>query len=277
MKKLLIVLLFVGMLIPAVSAEILYDENFDEYEFTGGRTVWEIQPPGSGSAWVDRFIVDDIAKLQDLQYIAVEFDRYFSFSGLNEGINHITYTTSFDSTPKQATVETTYYRDIFGNIIHSKHIFYFPDWDIGDATGQATITIPETPVGTGTIVFQEGDSPVRLNINIRSGKTIITVASGKTFNNHLLVSDNKRLNNLNVKLTRNIDGKSSASTLTVYNGSEIIYNDYSSRDIDENFLLDRVSLITLANGDKIYEYPIGYTVTPDDPKVIVYIKNSQIQ
>ena len=281
MKKVMIIaLILVGaLLIPAVSAEVLYDEKFDEYEFTGGRTVSEVKY-GGAPGYLKHLKVDDIAKLQDLQYIALDFDRYINFGYLDEGTNEITYTTSYDSTEKQATVQTTYYRNLLGNVIHSRHIFYFPDWDIGSATGSANINIPRADVNINTLLSEEGDSPVLLGENVAggpvNGKNTVTVASGKIFKNNLLVSENKRLNNLNVKLTRIIDGKPSVSTLTVYNGSEVVYNDYSSRNVDEDFLLDRTTLITLTNGDKIYEYPIGDIVTsPTTDFVTVYVRNSQ--
>src|SRR5690606_12816931 len=117
--------------------------------------VLEVASTGGGGASFTTFIVDDISKLQDLQYIALEFDRPRPIGNLGEGINEITYTTSYDSTPKHATVETTYYRNILGDIIHSKHIFYFPDWDIGDATGQAYINIPQTQISYGSLISEE--------------------------------------------------------------------------------------------------------------------------
>src|SRR5690606_22730652 len=139
MKKLFIVLLVVGLLIPAVSAEIIYDEYFDEYEFTGGRTVSQGESIGR-NIYFGELHVTDIADLQELQYIALDWDGHFVITAnWPEGTHEITYTTSYNSTPKPAILRTTYYRNLLGNVIHVKNIFYFHDWDIGTASGSAVI------------------------------------------------------------------------------------------------------------------------------------------
>ncbi len=272
MKKLFIVLLFVGLLIPAVSAEVLYDETIAYYQFTGGSGKGYHYAPDSGFSGGGSYknlVFPQIQNQQDLGYIVIDTAATTLHP---EGVTTFTYTLG-DKT-NEARMHVKYLKNVLGVHTGTRYTLFFDNWDVYGLTGTYTV---ETPIfySTGRNYANKftGDSPVYVGGRAVSSYKI-TCVSGINFKNHIRITENNGA--LVVTLNRIIDGLTSASTLNVYDSDNLIYTDTAPVDVTEHFLTRNVTKIDIVSVDRTFTYPISPATTqPDDSTVTVYIKNSQ--
>ncbi|MDD4389119.1 MAG: carboxypeptidase-like regulatory domain-containing protein, partial [Bacilli bacterium] len=275
MKKLIIVLLFVGLLIPAVSAEILYDEYISDYSFTGAsyEVVGGISYQGGNI--MNGLEFPDITKCNDISYIVVE-GKYGSY--LDEGQHLVEYWFTDDTeNRKTAKIYIDHIRNILGSITSTKATIFLYDWEIGDRVGRNEIEFSELILSGNRYYAPSRPSGMPVYVKSTDNKFPnhkVTISCGQYTQNHITIESTDY--DYIIELRRVISGKAYRTNLVAYKDSEEVYFDGSNSDKTCYFLhnqIDEIKLITLS---ETHSYPLSTSTSPtEDPTVTVYIKNSQ--
>lgn len=282
MKKIslaLIMLIIVGICIPAVSAETIIDEEFAFYEDTGG-TYNTLAATYSGSEYprFNTFEFKNIENHPDLAYVAVLVKPDQRSSLPADGVYEFTYTGLNGTKTGRYHVEKS--RNLLGIIISYRYVIFFDDWDIGTQTGAVNIKISEplyssrgrTPTGNLNPVINIRTS---YNNQYESEPYTITIASTVTWKNRIIVNDDIS-GSYAIDLQRIYGSKSCASTIDILKGSDIKFTEGSSDDFWTMYPKNEIDLIKITALGQVYNVPLGSSGDTDTPSAVtVYIRNSQ--
>ncbi len=278
-------LLLITLFVPAVSAEILIDEDFDYYlDSSGSYSV--TSGGGTTTDTQTHLYINKIEEHPTVNYIAVYTTGGSSYPA--KGRYDVTYT--LDSVTKPGVVYIDHSTNALGQIVGARCTFFPYEWDIGTKTGPKIITVNKTfgshtvsggsyypttgLVGAYTVRHEGLTKVMRPN-----GQMTFTIVSYKDFYNHLTV-DNDDLNTYNVQLTRaNAEGTRYISTFTALNNDSAIFSDSTATDLNLYFAdweIDRVSIDTGVGGIFVRE------LSGDDSSggisaasLTVYVQSSQ--
>lgn len=251
-------------LVPAVSATILYDEEIDDYVFTG--ESYKIADPGGhlfSTNKVDKIVFKDITQYNSLSYIAIDIVPQEFVSAYPDGTHHLEYWyTSNPSVkyPLTATITTTY--NLLGQRTNIRIQLFFPEWDIGSLTGTQTIQfsnslynctryVPGSPASSKNVYVGGGNLPSHT----------FTISSGKWTKNHITISDNGY--DYTINLQRVFGDQHFKSDLVVKLGDTIRYSDSGSNDLELKFIHSEIDLVELSTLVKTRLYPLDDT--PGEP------------
>ena len=196
MKKVMIIaLILVGaLLIPAVSASAIIDENINTYVFTGWQMPYKEEVYfKTGSVVFDRLYFKDITKANDISYIVVECEQgpnTNDWVSLPEGVHPMEYTLNGVNNTGTIHVYKSY--NFLGKLTHQKVTFFFDNWNIGMLIGPQTVTftpaIGDISTHRGGTFYPTGDSIVELpHYSLRSFPYKITTSCGKLFKQHITI------------------------------------------------------------------------------------------
>lgn len=283
MKKIflaLIILIIVGICIPAVSAGTIIDEDLYYSGDTSVSSGAVTATPVGSIRQFDRLHLTNVELRQNLYYVGTTIESDVKPGGMREGRNVVSYT--FNGYTDTAIVYYTLHRNLLGTVTHTQILVFFDNWDADGLTGTHKIQF-NTPIFNNLQGYPGEDAPNAYWRggtfgDIKNSRVVGTVVTSTTeFKNHLLVEADDTF--YNIKLTRNIDGKAYLSRCEFLKDETTVNYNEGTTDLDVLYLKSDISDIRVISGDKVYAYPLGTIDTPDDPDedptVTVYIKNSQ--
>jgi hypothetical protein len=277
-------ILIVSILTGTTSASLILSENPSQYIDTGGQSIVSGTGQYSEDLYANRIILTDIERARILNYIA--FDVKGSYGSVHpEGSAGFTY-----SLPNGHTGEGVCYvdhsRNVLGQITATRYTLFFYDWDIGELTGEQTITINRTFATlrryyANINVINDGDSFAFLSDSdsirapIGAATYISTVSAGAFWQNKLTVESVYDGLDYQINLQRVFDNVNYGSTLTINGPIGTLHSSKGVNDISLLYPADSVTNISIENPvGKIFTYPIGSS-DPTSPAVTIYVRNSQ--
>lgn len=274
--------MLIAAAIPAVSAETLYDETLESYEFTGGQSSFSSVNFYSQNIFpLDRLVFREIQKCNDISYIVVESPHKKGnpdWCPLTPGNHEMTYTLgSYTGT---GTINVYKSKNAFGQITNTRITLYFDDWNIGTLTGQQTVyftpSLGNAEIHSSITQGESGDSPVIISNRLNEFPYKITVSCGNHFVNELRIDKFDDGNSIRLIVNRQYGAKSFASNVIVYDGeSNLIYNDASAVNLEQVFLSQSVGSVVLQGGGHTWNYPLVSSSPSTSSPVTVYVRNSQ--
>ncbi len=257
---LLISLLVVGALfVPAVSAEIIINEEMQEFAATAVRealrTVDSYQ--GFETGYANTFDIAHIENYTYLNYIDVivtkrGYEKWIS--ALPDGLTVMTYT--LEGRTEEMRVYTTSYKDVFGTITGYKYTLFPQNWDVQGLYGAKRFTLSE-PLITTQARFKSTVLPTYSNIRMLNSyvNAEILITGSKQWANNLIVSEVDGL--YTIKLVRNNE-RPNPSKISLYNADDIVYfANNANNDIELFEPKERCKKIVIESGTKTYTYDLG--------------------
>lgn len=260
---LLISLLIVGVLfIPAVSAEIIIDEEIIDWEDTGGTRSMSDKPTQFKTSPLNRITFAHIEHHSDTKYVIVTI----SGNVAPEGRYEITYNLNGKDRP--AVKHVIHHRNLLGTVTATRFEIFFDEWDIGFLTGSKSIILSEPFLTVGTHDSIGTSTNDLVWLRPENGKMMrlsytMTVVSVREWKNHLTVKDYP-INAYEISLEREIDNKAYASTITLLKDGVTKYSNGDSRNINLVYLKNEINGITLNSGVQTYTWNLT-TSTPEEP------------
>ena len=290
MKKIslaLIILIIVGICIPAVSAEPIIDETFEidldtsySHSFPRAAVVYQQLDVNKIRFWH----IEDYTQMYYIDIVAYPHSTGSWYTGafLDEGRYETTYTLGGQT--KDAVIYVTKVRDILGTVTSAKFTIFFDDWDIGYLVGAQDVTL-------GTVLFHSASTyapesksdTIQLygssytNNNGVMAKYDLLVTSALTWKNHLDVSlnDDKAYE---ISLNRNLLLRSSPSTITGYQDGDIVFTNQSGADFSTVIGQAQINMINVSAPSEAFVFSRSLDIggdASDNNSVTVYIRNSQ--
>lgn len=252
----LLVLLTV-CLAPTASGAVLYDEEIDDYIFTGGSYTITASSFLYGTRSLNSITFADIGTVTDLSYIVVDIKPYEATSYFKEGSHSLTYT--FDNLPDKSyplTATVTYDHNLLGDITDIRVSLFFPEWEIRDLTGKQRITFsnsiynctayaPNTPAASETAYIGDGSFP----------RHTFTISCGQWTKNHITLEENR--GNLIVNLQRVYGNQHFPSDLEVWGSDNLLFSNSGSDNQTQYFIKTMVNNVTLKTLSQVRVYPIA--------------------
>ena len=253
---LLISLLIVGALfVPAVSAEIIIDEEPVIYEDTGG-TVRISGTTRFTDMDFNRIRLESVELRPIIPYIAITVENKAApiVKTLHaEGVYNITYTAMGQTKPARMYVE--YSKNFLGSITHARYLIFFDDWDTTGYVGSQYIKLSE-PLWDGAADTQNSVTSSLACVGSLSGGRrpaapfSITVVSLNDWKNRLIVTDDIP-NSYQVNLQRVYDGVTYPSEITILKGDSTVFYQASSDDFMTVYVKSEMDSIKLKVGSHI--------------------------
>lgn len=289
MKKVMIIaLILVGLLlIPAVSAEVIIDQEMVEFEDTGGTISASKSTHYGANGYVNKIYLKNIQDVTDLHYIIFTIDGYdgdapesyvFPHKG-EEGSWPVSFTLggqAFDT-----TLYKTYQRNYLGTITATRYAIYFDEWDIGTLTGTQYLLFTDAffwttcdrniPMPTNNLIWLDGTA----NKKFMDYAYTITISCVKDWKNRLTVTSTA--GGYDVVLQRQYGAINHASRLTALKNDASVYYQERATDFRSVFATSEIDTIKIssASTDYLWLLDIEGTEDPDTSTVTVYVKNSQ--
>ncbi len=267
---LLISLLIVGIFVPAVSAEIIIDEQLREYVDTSSTANLECGGNYCGGhPRILRFKA--IENYPELSYIVVDIPNAGPYD-VPLGRSEFTY--YFNGKNRPGVIYKSQSTNFLGVITNCKLTLFLNDWDIGELSGPQTIELPfykdrDYWVGTAkstktTPVYLHAEGYTKYGI---TGTTTYTVASSIPWKNDIKVSNtSNEISGYDITLTRTIDDKPYTSTLEISKNSDLIYFSNYHGTFEELWFpkTDINNIAITSPSGQIYSYLLDGD-TPGDP------------
>jgi len=289
---LLISLLIVGIFVPAVSADICYDEDITYYIDSSSKKNEVFTGLDRSDYLPNHLVFTDIVAYHTLSYIIVDCNGHFQ-PQMDTGRHEFEY--DFNGQTRPGVVYKSVNTNLLGTITSTRLTIFLNEWDIGNLSGTQCIELPFITKKQTTYIILKGDPPHTVYLaSVGSGggpitgvKAHYTVASATFWKNHILIENTsgpEGYDGYEITLSRTVDGTAYTSTIKIFkddiavntnfgHGSE--FNTwYPSEDIDK--------VVVISPFDSTYTYLLTGTTDPTDPTdptdltdLIVYIKNSQ--
>ncbi|MFA5408900.1 MAG: carboxypeptidase-like regulatory domain-containing protein, partial [Bacilli bacterium] len=273
--------------VPAVSAEVILDQEMAEFEDTGGTISVSKSSHSGANSYVNKIYLKNIQDVTDLHYIIFTIDgndgaalSTFPFTHKGEsGSWPVSFTLggqAFD-----ATLYKTYQRNYLGTITATRYAIYFDEWDIGTLTGTQYLQFTEPffwttadsyiPMPTNDLIWLDGTS----NKKFVDYAYTITISCVKDWKNRLIVTSMP--GGYDVVLQRQYDAMNYASRLTALKNDASVYYQERATDFRSAFATSEIDTIKISSASTDYLWPLasGGTEDPDTATVTVYIQNSQ--
>ena len=309
MKKLLIViLLIVGLLIPAVSAdetEVIWDYEMYEFADTGksGTYFGGTQGATSGGSPIyrdyDVVTFTNIEKFQTLNYFTFTINGTHGYKKngdlMDTGRHEFTYEIDVQSGPGVVYIERGSNK--------TKFTVFLNDWNVAGLTGAQNVIFPFNFIKHAQAAYNPttGSNPDELEVVLgyrwyydnqyyyapsppvyTHVKTSYT--SGTEWKNHIIIEELPAapLGGNVITLKRDYGDTAYSSVISIIGNDEtVLYTNDGNFNINELWFglgsVERVDVQSLL--DRTYSFPIsGGPVDPTDPDgsgITVYIKNSQ--
>jgi hypothetical protein len=292
MKKLslvLIILMIVGICIPAVSAEIIIDEEFTEMEFTGGSRGSTVSTsPEVFDIPVNSIIFADIKRHTDINYISLMLKNQNKLGDIEEGRTVRTYTLG--GRQDTAIVRIKHVRNLLGQITATIFDIYPQNWNIEGLSGKHSMVIspalaPQYRGGYRDVWVNDlawpgsnGGNIVGRGVSGFEGGYTIVVSSINEWKNHLTVESTDNGYSYQVDLKREYGDRSYFSTIDLKQDDVVVLSDYNHTDFSHITLKSQINGISISSISTIYNRTLTNGDIPDGPEdsgLTVYIKNSQ--
>lgn len=313
MKKIslaLIILIIVGICIPAVSALDVYELPFNVEKSAQTYTSYtsEINHSSeySTSSSTQKYIIiiDKMENYQNLHYIRLVIDR--DLPGLEVGEHSILVRDPHNMA--NGWIDGYYichkYTNILGQIVKTDVVVFIPNWDVNGLSGSYQSALYDTggnkiAVGNYNQIFRPEWFSSSDDLNnkalfyidrgelgtIKATSTVESYQDSRYALNVSIIDDTVTDNfkEVNTELIRVFDNKSTYSTIQMYN-SELEILQGNQGLTDENFRvylseLYKINVTANAFDDEYYfllgQTPGDPTPDPSSATVIVYVKNSQ--
>lgn len=264
-------------MIPAVSAETILSETPVEYSDTSVSVV----QPGNSQSYEPDFSINGIyfknIELYDLvSYITIDIAGNKHAEGR--------YTASYSLGPHtdSAVIYVSHATNIFGVVTHTRYVIFPQNWDNSGLINAKTMTFSDFVFYT-TYGRNDPVASFHPSVCVAAGgkyvsttgtKATISVTSASIWTNQILVNHTNEM--YEIILTRNLDGTSYPSTLTIKNDESTVYTHTGSDDRQVFYADNEVTDIVINSGVKDYTYslttPPGDPDDPGDPsRVMVHI------
>jgi hypothetical protein len=280
MKKIslaLIMLIIVGICVPAVSADIVLNEHMSYFTDTSD-SVKNTYDDYSGTGAANRIIINHIEEHKSLQYIAILCDGSRPY--LEEGRHSITYT--LNGMEKEGVVYVDHMTNILGTVTGARFTLFFYDWDVSGLSDREVITLSKSlgtfkasnyqlvptggPGGLGMYRSQTGDYLVTGGVTIT-----FTVVSATNFESEIIVEDT----GIMYEAVYNRHGH--LSYIEFRNNGTVVYSDTNREDLELMFLrkeFDEIYVDSLVGKD--YTFSLTGSAGQENIGIVtVYIRNSQ--
>ena len=285
----LLSLILLIALVPAVSAEVIIDEEMHEFEDTGGSISVSKSSHSGANSYVNKIYLKNIQDVTDLHYIIFTIDgndgaalSTFPFTHKGEsGSWPVSFTLggqAFD-----ATLYKTYQRNYLGTITATRYAIYFDEWDIGTLTGTQYLQFTDPffwttadsyiPMPTNDLIWLDGTS----NKKFVDYAYTITISCVKDWKNRLIVTSMP--GGYDVSLQRQYDAMNYASRLTALKNDASVYYQERATDFRSAFATSEIDTIKISSASTDYLWPLASGGTedpdPDTATVTVYVRSSQ--
>ncbi|MFY9173931.1 MAG: hypothetical protein WAO24_01090 [Peptococcia bacterium] len=290
---LLISFLIVGTFcIPAVSADICYDEDITYYTDSSSKKNEVFTGFDRSDLLPNHLVFTDITAYQTLSYIIVDYNGHFQ-PQMDTGRHEFEY--DFNGQTRPGVVYKSVNTNLLGTITSTRLTIFLNEWDIGNLSGTQCIKLPFITQNQKTYIILPGDPPHTVYLaSVNSGgarisglKAHYTVASATFWKNHILIENTSApegYDGYEITLSRTVDGTAYTSTIKIFKDDIAVNTNfghgtefntwYPSEDIDK--------VVVISPFDTTYTYLLTGTTDPGDPgdpgdstTLTVYIKNSQ--
>ena len=279
-----LLLLLACLLVAPVAAEseIVVDEDLFEFvDFSIGETT---QPTGDGFTYNNDPIkvirIKDITHFKELSSIVVSVaengGQWGNGTIMETGRHDFTY--SFNGKTRPGVVYVERFTNVGGTVTQSRFTIFLNDWDIGELTGEQSITLPfsiqyEVGQNRGGGIWQ-GSSLEIMFTGYRYGfveynqvpkyvRPKVSYSGGVPWRNHLTITkvaegDYAQVPGFSIDLARRIYDLPYTSTLSVLSNSATVFTS-TKNGIDESLWYAQTSItdinITSPSG-KTYSFPL---------------------
>ncbi len=290
MKKfyvLLTFLIFVGIFIPAVSAdEILYDTELVQFIDTSEGGTATFNEGSTLQRNLNHLHFNAIENHPDLSYIIADMDGD-RFPSLERGRNSFTYI--LNGSTFSGTVWKSQTTNLLGIVIKTRLVMLFNDWDIEGLSGPIDVSLSFGSETVNSKMFTSATSPIYLKSSKGSyGPTFpicYTIVSSIPWKNHIeIIVEESQVSGYIINLERTILGDMYTSTITGSLGDTLVFTN-TSHGISFNtwHQLGDIDTVIVTNPDgREYVFPLLETepeeTEPEETEstsLTVYVKNSQ--
>lgn len=287
-SSIILALLLIGLIQPVLANNVVLDEEFTEFEFTGGTRSNNFSvTDGLTNYPLDTIIFADITRHSDISYISLEIKNQNKLGSLEEGTSERIYTIG----NHQATVyvHTQHIRNLLGEITSTIFHISPQNWNIEGLSGKQQMVISpalvpqymggyNAPGRWANDLAWPGNSSNDMTGGRKSGFAggySIVVASGNEWKNHLTVesTDNDRSYQINLK--REYGEKSYFSQIDLKQDDVTVLSDYDHIDFRYTTIKSEINTINITSPFRTYSRLLGTSDTPGSNTLTVYIKNSQ--
>ena len=279
-----LLLLLACLLVAPVAAEseIVVDEDLFEFvDFSIGETT---QPTGDGFTYNNDPIkvirIKDITHFKELSSIVVSVaengGQWGNGTIMETGRHDFTY--SFNGKTRPGVVYVERFTNVGGTVTQSRFTIFLNDWDIGELTGEQSITLPfsiqyEVGQNRGGGIWRDSSLEIMFT-GYRYGfveynqvpkyvRPKVSYSGGVPWRNHLTITkvaegDYAQVPGFSIDLARRIYDLPYTSTLSVLSNSATVFTS-TKNGIDESLWYAQTSItdinITSPSG-KTYSFPL---------------------
>ena len=281
----------ISLAVPTVSATVLIDEEFSEYEFTGGarNSTYSYYSYGKLHAF-NAIAFKNITSHSQVNYIIVEIRNDNKLGALEEGRTERTYTLG--GRQDTAVVYVEHVRNWYGQITSTLFRIFPQNWDNTGLSGQQKMVISpalatiDSNTENGWVNDLAWPSNNEFNLVGAAGKGYgggysIVVSSLNEWQNHLTVESADNDYSYQITLKREYASKSYYSTIDLKQGDDTILSDYDPFDFSHITLKSQINSIDITSPTTTYTRLLaaaddpGDPTDPDNTTVTVYVRNSQ--
>ncbi len=271
------------LLVPAVSADVLVNDELREYADTGGTYSVAAGSPNSAYA-IQKLRIYNIQNYPELAYIAITFnDNENSYLANGE----YTYTYTLGSHTETLHLYVERITNAIGGVTGARYFLFFENWNVTGLSGNKDITLSGslgTFETTSTDMSVSAANPIIFWTLPSSYYRVIgcdyqwsyTIASVIPWANDIQISNSSNL--YTVTLTRNPTGSAYYSTIMCNNSGDNVYQNYGGGNVAPIFQsgeIDEVIVKSLVG--TLYRYPVSTgtpSTSPATSTINVYVLDS---
>lgn len=295
-NALLVIALLMAFVTPVTAEVIINDDLFEHTDTSKSGKIFKVASyTDTLSTYCDSITFRDITFFQGLSYVdfVIPGNHGYDSAGnyLQSGRYEFSY--QFNGAARPGVIYISRNINALGTVVSTKYTIFLNEWDIGDLTGWQGVVLPFRLYNTNMAYSEPGyfwngnpQSDVALGYagqhaspkNVGIGQVAYQAghASYLYWANHLNVTKStSEADGYDITLLRTINNKYYTSTITIYNGDDIVYTNtqHGTEVIDWYPLpaIDRI-IVTSPTG-KNFTYVLDSAPTdpadPDDPTDIM--------
>lgn len=279
--------MFLLLTVPAVSAEIIIDEEFTDVEVTGGtRSSTASAGMTAKTTPVNTITFANIERHGDISYISLALKNDNKLGYIEEGRSERTYTLGNHQDTVIVRIKHT--RNLLGQVTATIFDIYPQNWSIDGLSGKQSMVISPSLVPDYTGSYTGGwandlawpqsnkaDIVGYAPYGFGGGYTIV-VSSINEWKNHLTVESTDNGHSYQVDLKREYSDRSYFSTIVLKQDDDIVLSDHNHIDFSHTTLKSQINTINITSPlMNTYSRILGTIDDPDDPgdpsRVMVHI------
>lgn len=277
-KRVLLLAALVAVLLmtPVAAADIVVmDEEFTEFEFTGGTRGTSYSLASNGySVGVDTIYFADITRHSDVAYVTLELKNQDKLGSIEEGRSERIYTIG--NRQGTAYVYVQHARNLLGQVTSTTFDIFPQNWNIEGLSGEQSMTIYPSLApqfyGAADDKHQRWNNDLAwpANSSMRSiqaaryagfeGGYNIVVSSGLEWKNRLTVRSTDNDCSYQINLKREYGEKSYFSKIDLKRDDVTVLSDYAQTDFWYITLKSEIDTINITSSSTTYSRTLTSTV-----------------